>query len=268
MNQLKTGVATGGAFVGLAIAVGSFVPLFLVALGWVPTLLTLGVGVIAYICAGVTDKSKVTGFGEFMRGFMIGYNAGMNGCLTTVIWSLTITLPGGIVVGAILGTVNFLTVFAPISGNGFYQGIVGWLCWLMPMSWLIIGLGVMFVWISLLLSVFTVGKVDFLKIQDFKMDWKTGTLFLKGGLIANLNFRKTAFNMGNTSYVHKDSTGGWHIEHESGHTLNLTAFGSWFHLLGALDENVVPGRGSDAYAERLAESNATGSGGNNLPMWS
>jgi len=93
---------------------------------------------------------------------------------------------------------------------------------------------------------------------------ETGTFFMKGGLAANLNYLHTAFNMGNFSFV--DYTSGyWHKEHEAGHTLNLAAFGFIFHLIGAIDENIF--RRADAYSERLAESNASGDSGSNIPMW-
>jgi hypothetical protein len=58
--------------------------------------------------------------------------------------------------------------------------------------------------------------------------------------------------------------GEWRKEHEAGHTLNLPAFGSVFHLAG-LDENATP-RGANAFSERLAESNATWERSSNLPM--
>ena len=71
--------------------------------------------------------------------------------------------------------------------------------------------------------------------------------------------------MGNFSFVDYKSS-GWHMEHEAGHTLNLAAFGSVFHLIGALDENATT-RGANAFSERLAESNSTGVRGSNIPMW-
>lgn len=58
------------------------------------------------------------------------------------------------------------------------------------------------------------------------------------------------------------------IQHESGHNLNLGAFGSWFHLVGAIDENVPPfARDRGAYAEQLAESNVPGTNQTSIFMW-
>src|SRR6185503_4764568 len=117
---------------------------------------------------------------------------------------------------------------------------------------------------SAFLTIITGGKVEYLRVQALRMDWKTGTTFVRGGLIANLNYLDTAFNMGNFSFVDAKSN-DWHIDHEAGHTLNLAAFGSVFHLIGAFDENVL-GRGHQALAERIADSNSC-SGGSNIPMW-
>ncbi len=51
--------------------------------------------------------------------------------------------------------------------------------------------------------------------------------------------------------------------------MNSTAafFGSIFHLIGAVDENVLR-RGASAYAEQLAESNdPSASPSVTIPMW-
>jgi hypothetical protein len=73
--------------------------------------------------------------------------------------------------------------------------------------------------------------------------------------------------MGNFSFVHYQAT-STHMEHEVGHTLNLGAFGSLFHLVGAIDENLpVIGSGHKAFSELLAESNDL-SGHARLLMWS
>ena len=88
---------------------------------------------------------------------------------------------------------------------------------------------------------------------------------MRGGLIANLNPIDTAFNMGNFSFVDYRSS-SWHKQHEAGHTLNVAAFGSLFHVKGALDENAIR-RGTHALSERLAESNSSGVHGSNIPRW-
>jgi hypothetical protein len=259
---LKTGIATIGALVPVAIIAGVYFGLG--ASGKVLAIVaavTGALGIISYIVAAV---SAATSFGEFMRGWLIGLNTALNVVLGFSIVALFAGTAGGIVFAIILGLINLLCVFAPISQSEFFQGVIGWLNWLMPMSWLIVALGFLFMLFSFLLHAVTAGKVAYLRVQRMGMDWKTGTIFMKGGLVANLNYLDTAFNMGNFSFVDYKS-GDWHKDHEAGHTLNLAAFGSLFHLIGALDENVV--RGANAYSERLAESNSSGSSGSNIPMW-
>ena len=258
--DLKTGIALIGALIGGAAIIGLFAA---VGLGLVLLGVAIGVGVVAYIIAAVGARSttEITSFGEFMRGWLIGMNAALN----FVIWVGLLGGTAGIVLGGVVGLISFLTVFAPISQSEAYQGILGYANWLMPMSWLIVGLGILFFLVSGLLGLVTAGKVEYLKIEELDADWKTGTFFMKGGLIANLNPEDTAFNMGNFSFVDMESD-KWHKEHEAGHTLNLGAFGFVFHLVGALDENATP-RGSNALSERIAESNDTGSAGSNIRMW-
>ena len=113
---------------------------------------------------------------------------------------------------------------------------------------------------------FVILKWTFFEVIAFQTDWKTGTWFMKGGYVANLNPLHTAFNMGAFSFVDK-SSGQFHIEHEAGHSLNLATFGWVFHFIGALDENVAGG-GASAYSERIAESNVPGtSQGDVIAMW-
>jgi hypothetical protein len=218
-----------------------------------------GLGVLFGVCAGlcllgyvIAAIATTSGFGEFIRGWLIGMNAGSNAVLGYAAFSALAGAPVGAVAGAALGVINLLCVLAPVTQNSFFQGVLGWLNWVLPMSWLVVALGALFYFVSFLLYLLTAGRVAYLKIEDLGVDWKTGTFFIKGGLIANLNYLDTAFNMGNFSFVDYKSS-GWHKEHEAGHTLNLAAFGSLFHFVGAFDENVL--------------RNAS-SGGTNIPMWS
>lgn len=56
--------------------------------------------------------------------------------------------------------------------------------------------------------------------------------------------------MGNFVFLKPGSTAEGH---ETGHPLNLAAYGWIFHFVGALDENVTGGD-ADAFAEHLADS--------------
>lgn len=259
--DLKSGIALVGALVAGA---GIAILFAIVGVSWILLGVVVGVGVVSYIVAGVAASSltEITTFGEFMRGWLVGMNTALNAVILFSIIGGT----AGAVVGGVVGLVNLLAVFAPISQSDIYEGVLGWVNWFMPMSWLIVALGFLFTLISALLYLVSIGQVAYLKIDEADVDWKTGTFFIKGGLISNLNPIDTAFNMGNFSFVDTKSS-VLHKEHEAGHTLNLGAFGSIFHLVGAIDENATS-HGADAYSERLAESNDTGATGGNIPMWS
>lgn len=258
--DLKSGIALVGALVaGVAIVL-----LFAaVGLGWILLVVAISVGVVGYIVAAASASSRtsITSFGEFMRGWLIGMNAALN---AVILYGLIGGVAGGIV-GAAVGVVNLLAVFEPISQSEAYQGIIGWINWIMPMSWLIVGLGIICSIVSAVLHLVTAGRVPHLRIEKLDVAWRTGTIFIKGGLIANLNHQDKAFNMGNFAFV-ADKSSGMHIDHEAGHTLNLGAFGFVFHLVGAVDENATR-RGRHALSERLAASHDTGTDGSNIPMW-
>jgi hypothetical protein len=232
--------------------------------GWILLTIAGGVVLATYIVAAVT-VTPATKVSEFFRGLLVGLNSCLNGCLIYSLLHLAAPLAAALTLGVVIGVINLLAVLRWISQAEFYQGILGWLNWVLPMSWPIVALGLTFVIFSLLLALVTGFQVDYLRLQGGRIDWATGTFFIKGGLISNMNAWDTAFNMGNFAFVDKNSS-HWEIEHEAGHTLNLAAFGWIFHLLGAFDEIVLQ-RGANAYAERIAESNDTGTSGNNIPMW-
>ena len=261
--KLNTGLALIGAAIGIAII---SVLYFVVGLNWIVAGVVLGTVVVGYILAALLASfTKTETASEVVRGFLVGWNSAANAYLLLVLVGLFAQMMIAIIVGAVLGVFALLSLIKPVSQSEVYQGFLGYFNWLLPMSWLIVGLGFVFYLLCFLLHAVTIGKVNYLKIQALAVDWKTGTFFIRGGLISNLNPIDTAFNMGNFSFVDYKSS-GWHMDHEAGHTLNLSVFGSVFHLIGALDENATP-RGANAYSERIAESNDSGVSGNNIPMW-
>lgn len=261
--QLKSGIALIGAFIAVAAIVAMY---FTLGINWIFFVVILTTAIVGYILAAIgASFTSSAGFSEFMRGLLIGWNSAANGFLLFAVMGLFAPIVAAAIIASALGVFTFLSIIKPISQNEVYQGFLGYINWVLPMSWLIVGLGFTFYLICFLLHGITLGKVNYLKIRDLGADWKTGTFFIKGGLISNLNPIDTAFNMGNFAFVDYRS-GGWHKEHEAGHTLNLAVFGSIFHLIGALDENATR-RGANAYSERIAESNDSGTGSNNIPMW-
>lgn len=255
---VKTWMVILGGFT----AVGLLFLLYFLTKNTLITFCTYGGAMLLFYILAAATVSAATGFSEFVRGMLVGLNSTMNGVLLFyVVNQLGLTsLALGLAIGFFV--VNFLAVFSWISQFEVYQAIIGWVNWCLPMSWPIILLGLLFLVFSLLLASITGFQVDYLSLKGVKVDWPTGTIFIKGGLISNINIWDTAFNMGNFVFVDMNST-DWHIEHESGHSLNLAAFGFIFHFIGAVDEWVF--RQGNAYSERLADSNAALP--NNIPMW-
>ncbi|MGP1373759.1 MAG: SpvB/TcaC N-terminal domain-containing protein [Almyronema sp.] len=213
----------------------------------------IGLLTISYVAASANQDNN---FGEFMRGFMIGFNAGMNATL--------LTFMGAGVLGVVIGVINFLAAFDTIANSEVYQGILGWSSWLMPMSWLATGIGLIFFVLNGLAALFTLNQVEAVRIESLSIDWGTGTIVTEGGFLFLPGFNG-GYNLGNFAYVTPGSTV---VDHETGHTLNVAAFGSIFHFIGAIDENVVQTNPADAYAERLAESNdPTTFDPDIIPMW-
>jgi hypothetical protein len=243
------------AFLGAVIGAAVFVLLNLLLHSLLPVLLSyLAVVLIGYIVCSATVGDAA---GEFFRGVMIGVNSAVNWVLASALF--------GPVFGIIVSSLAFLSSVGALSKSGLYQGLLGYLNWLLPASWPIVGLGFSFFLLCVLGALsFGLAGAAYFKIQRIAFEWKTGTLFTQGGWISNLNPLDTAFNMGNFAFVDRVST-IMHMDHEAGHTLNLAAFGSVFHLLGALDENVL--RGIDALSERLAESHVPSSSRPQLGMW-
>ena len=258
-----------GAIVGVVvgIAVGALlVAAFATGIGFglLAVAGLIGLVTVSYMAASATVG---TGFGEFMRGFMIGLNAGLN-------FSILSAMGLG-ALGVAVGVVNFLAAFDSVAGNEVYRGILGWSNWLMPMSWLVVGLGLV-MWLVnglghllfwSLPSLWGDG-IERFRIHGMRIEWSTGTIATRGGWVSNANAWDTAFNMGNFVYVDEnsvDATGApdWHLDHEMGHSLNLGAFGSVFHFVGFVDEVAI--RGGGAYAEEAADSH-TGDP-SSVPMW-
>ncbi len=248
-----------GVIVGIIIAI-AVVAAFAVGIGWGLLAIAgvIGLMTISYVIA---HNEQGNGWGEFFRGFMIGLNAGMNAAF------LAMMGPVGAVIGVFVGVVIFLGSIDSIASSEIYQGILGWSNFLMPMSWLVVGLGaIMWILNGLGHLIFWEipnlwgGGIQFFRITGFQIDWSTGMLATRGGWIANANTIDTAYNMGNFAYVDNNST-GWHLDHEAGHNLNLAVFGSIFHFIGFIHE-MGTGAGAGAFSEVLADSNDGGPG-----MW-
>jgi len=251
--------AAGGVALGFGITkgFGANVGFGFLALGGLIVLC-----VVLYLVAR-TQATAETWSGEFMPGVLLGLNTGVNAVLLAVIFTP---------VAIVICLIPALAVIEPVARSNIYQAFLGWGNLALPMSWVIVGLGLLFLIFSGILALINLAiKSNFLKIEAFDLDWKTGTSFLVGGLAGNSNLAKGSpgYNMGNFAFLTSGNAADAHlVEHEAGHTLNLAIWGTVVHLIGALDENVFGGH-ANAYTELFAESNVPPAGreGPIFPMW-
>lgn len=195
-----------------------------------------------YLLASQTQR---TSWGEFWRGGLIGTNASFNAifwyALTDQVWMS---------IG--LGTVLFLSSILAISRSKMFHPWLGWLNWLLPMSWPVNVLGLLMFVINLVFA--PIGYLHpILKGIRIRLyvDIKTCTFTQYGGLIRPIK-GFSGLNMGNFIFINP----GWEhlLKHEIGHLFSLAAMGFVFHYFGGIDENYFQKRYWEAYAEYIAES--------------
>jgi len=169
----------------------------------------------------------------------IALNAGLN----VFLWHILVP-SWGLIVGAVLAVIG-LGSFSPLATRDRYQSVLGWSSWLMPMSWPSTALGAIVFVVTCLL-----GRV--------RADAATGTIETSG-LPPMFGFRG-GLSLGNFTFLMGAPPTPFRAvgisAHEIGHTLNVAAFGSVWHLLGNGIEQNLPrfGRGAKAYGELMAES--------------
>jgi len=225
------------------------------------------------------------------RAFLIGLNGGVNLVLGIALYGSAFGMigaaigtatggPAGLAIGVAIGViaaiaislallaVTALAVIAP--SNAAAKGVIGWIAPFVPSAWPVVAIGSCFLIADLILhpigvvvGFFGGGTTFTLEIQDVGWDPVTNSHWHQGGLTADLNSWGTAYNLG--PFILADSVfATWpaRLDHEIGHHLALTAFGSTFHMLGWFNQ---VGAGGGGYAEDLAESNA--GAGTPITMW-
>jgi hypothetical protein len=219
--------------------------------------------VVLYFVAR-TQQDPESRAGEFMPGVLLGVNTGVNGVILGALF--------GPIVAVIICVLPALAVIEPVARSDIYQGFLGWGNLVLPMSWPIVALGLLFLIASAIGALINLGvKSNFLKIEHLTLHGTTGTVFQVGGLAGNANLSpgSTGYNMGSFAFLTSGHAATTYLyDHESGHTLNLGIWGTVVHLIGALDENVFGG-GNGAYTELFAESNVPRASrhGPVFPMW-
>ncbi|MEL6675740.1 MAG: hypothetical protein AAFR61_26265 [Bacteroidota bacterium] len=202
----------------------------------------IGHSVLLYALASHYQK---TNRGEWMRGALIGLNAGMNAML---LFALTDS--------RLLATMAVLLLMPSawlwVSRKPAYQSLLGWTNWFLPMSCLvnlpglfIFLVNVMFAPLGYLHPLFQA-----LRIRLY-IDLSSCTFTLYGGLIRPFK-GFSGLNMGNFIFINP----GWEhlLRHEIGHLFSLASMGSLFHFIGGIDEAWFQKNYWEAFAEYLAES--------------
>jgi hypothetical protein len=244
-----------------------------------PVLLVNGLTVlVAYIVGslfmGPPANAPTPSAGELVaRWFMIGLNAALNLALAALVYpaAFGLVLPfwpafwAGLAVAVALAIIALLGVFSP--ANPVSKLLIGWTVFLMPSAWPVVFVGAAFFFLSHLLHLVAVPfGVPFITIVSNTLIGATGSVSTIGGLCANLNLIRTAYNLGTFTLVASPAAAGAPplgimVTHERGHQLSLGAFGHAFHYIGFIDETVQgvlglvglsPG-GASVYSERLAE---------------
>jgi hypothetical protein len=188
-----------------------------------------------------------------MRGFLIGLTAALN----LALWAL-VPIPFAWLLGLILAIIGLLAVFPGVAITVPYQAVLGWSSWLRPMSWFATAVGLLLFLFNLPFALAAFGPAA------VRFDSLTSTVETTGGALIGITGFSGGFNLGNFTFLTPGPpaglpfgpppAGGSLSSHETGHTLNVAAFGGLFNWVNALDENPPVSRRSFAYGELTAES--------------
>ncbi|MDX2247827.1 MAG: hypothetical protein SF052_13665 [Bacteroidia bacterium] len=209
---------------------------------------------LLYILASIHQRNTL---GEWMRGAMIGLNAGLNGIL---LYFFTQNIP----LSGVISLILLLPAFLSVSRHPVCHAVLGWLNWFLPMSWLVTYPGLVIYLVNLMAAPlgYVYPVLRGLRVRLY-VDLQTCSFTMYGGLIRPVK-GFSGLNMGNFIFINP----GWEhlLKHEIGHLFSLAALGFAFHYIGGIDENYIQENYKEAYAEYLAESYST-PGISTLSMW-
>lgn len=248
---------------GIFFLIACFLAAYLIATAAVAPLLPAATGLSAVTFPLTTPMPTPGGMAVtvpspprefFARGVLIGLSAAINAVVLLL-------LPGA---GTALATWAFVVISLAgiifIARNRIYQGFLGWSGWLLPLSYLATGVGLLLFVVNLPFAFATFG------LAAFAIDWTTGVIETRGGLTGITGF-SGGFSLGNFTFL----AGGTAAaaapaparfvtptvsSHETGHSLNTAAMGGVVLWINAVDENIFPLRMNLAYGELAAEGHA------------
>ncbi len=235
-------------------------------------------------------------FERFARGWLIGMNAVVTltlpfalpwvfSGLPAVSLLLVAASPLLAIAATFIAVVIVIPAFAPgVAANSVYAGILGWTAWISPPTWPATGLGLL---VCIVNSITALFGAPVRWVPEF---W-TGSLMTHGGILYPFWRAPAGYNLGNFYFLDPrigattpefippagGMAGGFigltadgATLHETGHTLNAAAFGSWFNYVGWAHQNFFPpglNGGPRAYAEVLAEAHLRDSTQPWFPFW-
>ncbi len=236
-------------------------------------------------------------FERFARGWLMGMNAvvvltlpfalpWIFSGLPAVSLLLLATSPLLAIAAIFIAVVNVIPVFAPgVAGNNIYAGILGWTAWISPPTWPATMLGLV---VCIVNSITALFGAPVRWVPEF---W-TGSFMTHGGILYPFWRVPAGYSLGNFYFLDPrigattpeffppplgGPTGAFigltadgATLHETGHTLNVAAFGAWFTYIGWVHQNFFPtglNGGPRAYAEVLAEAHLRDSTIPWFPFW-
>ena len=295
------GVAFGAAQVGIvlvAVASGDPVMIAFVAVQAV-ILIFLAYG-FAYIIAKSALAGAVAGFFPngatanplpddqtelCARAFSVGLTAALNTAGAPVLGAVLVP-EIGLALSPLLGPwafiVTSLAAIPTVSQNRFYQGVLGWSGWIFPLSLIASVFG--FIWFAINLP-FAIASGIAGGGWPFRIDWSTGAIETVGGLTGLISVANAgAGTVGHfvfvlapfganpatfqQAFVVAAAPAVLNVPaHETGHTLDYTAFGGFRVLFAAIDQLVL-GNSFTAYSELTADSHVPNRGRIQVRVWS
>lgn len=270
LTVFLTGLLTAATWIVVAVFIVVIVYVFAYALATIGLLPVIGV-VLAVAPTTPAPPPPVAPLPNsllenIMRGVMMGMTAGLNLGISLLIFPP----PVGIVIGVSLAMVNLFAVLPFISGTIGYQRLLGFSSWIMPMSYLATGVGILLFVVNLPSAIAAAAAAG--APFPIRFDPLTATIETSGGSVIGITGFFGGFNLGNFTFLTAPRTafngvgpipgGGGAVgligglsSHETGHTLNAAAFGGVFLWINAVDENLAPfTRNTLAYGELTAES--------------
>jgi hypothetical protein len=219
------------------------------------------------------------------RAFAVGLTAALNTVGAPALAGALVPALGALLAPILAPWAFVVTSFAAIpsvSRNRFYQGILGWSGWIFPMSLMASAVG--FLWFAInfpfaLVSGLAGGG------WPFRIDWSTGAIETVGGItglittvpasagtVGHFVFILAPFGANPAAlqqpFVVVTPPAVTNVPaHETGHTLDYTAFGG-FRVLFALIDQIILGNSFNAYTELTAESHVRNPGRMQVRVWS